>query len=249
MDLQLSIDLTSLLVLATVCFVGGLASTTVGSSGGITFATMATVFPVSAVVPIHAIVEAFASLARSCLLYKYVNWQFLLSFAIGGAVGISFAAPFLGMFPEIYLQLALGLFIVATTWVPLGKMVSQSVKYAVLGGGFTSFLTIFVGATGPLVAALTCRRFDAHSTVIATHAACMTGQHLSKVIIFALAGLTLSSFAIEVSSMIAATMAGTWFGRHIVLAGPQNLIKLIFKIVVTLLGINLVYSAAGQILI
>lgn len=249
LSLQMGTDFTSLIILIIGCLVGGIASTTVGTSGGFTFAVMATVFPISAVVPVHATVEAFASLARSYLLYKYINWQFLLSFAAGGAVGLVLAAPFIGVFPELGLQLVLGLFIVATTWIPLGKIVSQGAKYAVLSGGFTSFLTVFIGATGPLVAVLTSKRFDAHATVIATHAACMTGQHLGKIVIFALAGWTLTSFAIEIGSMIAATVIGTWIGRHVILSGPENVIKLIFKITVTLLGVNLVISAIGQLLV
>ena len=69
-------------ILLSACFLGGLASTMVGTSGGFTFAAMASVLPVSVVVPVHATVEAAASIVRCAILRRYVQWRFFFVFVM-----------------------------------------------------------------------------------------------------------------------------------------------------------------------
>jgi uncharacterized membrane protein YfcA len=208
---------------------------------------MASIFPVSVAIPIHATVEASASIFRSYLLRKYIDWSFFFIFVVFGALGICLAVPFIGMLPESIIQLVLGLFILLITWMPIGLILSHNSDNAKLGGLVTSFLTVFVGATGPLVAALLAKRLSEHARVIATHSICMSMQHAAKIIVFASIGWQMTSFAIEIAAMILATGLGTWLGRYIIVSGPKDLIKAIFKTTVTILGLQLVGEAIIEI--
>lgn len=236
------------IILIVTCFIGGLASSSIGTSGGFTFAVMASVFPAGVVVPIHALVETTGSVFRAVLLRDYIKWPFLAVFLLGGAGGILLAVPFINALPEEILQLILGFSILAVTWLPFSQVLANHANYASIGGGVTSFLTLFIGATGPLVAALLSKRFDDHPEVIATHAACMSAQHAAKIVVFTLAGWTIATFASEVVSMVLATAIGTWLGRYVILTGPQDLIKNVFKVAVSLLGIRLMIDAVIKIL-
>lgn len=236
-------------ILLIVCFVGGLASTMVGTSGGFTFAAMASVLPVSVVVPVHATVEAAASIVRCALLRHYVQWRFFLTFVMFGSVGVLIAIPLIGMIPETILRLALGLFILIVTWIPLAGALSRISGAADRLGGFvTSFLTVFVGATGPLVAALLSRRFDDHPEVIATHAACMSAQHAAKIVVFVSIGWTLTNFTNQIVGMILATSLGTWIGRHIIVSAPKATMAFALKAVVSLLGVHIAGMAMVELM-
>lgn len=235
-------------ILLTACFVGGLASTMVGTSGGFTFAAMASVLPVSVVVPIHAIVEAFGSLVRCVMLRQYVQWRFFLMFLLFGCAGVVLAIPLIGKLPDTILRFALGIFILIVTWIPLGDVLRSTVHASArIGGLVTSFLTVFVGATGPLVAALLSRRFSSHPEVIATHAACMFAQHIAKVVIFVSIGWTLATYTYEVVGMILVTALGTWIGRHIIVAVRKALLTRALKVTVTLLAMHITGAAVVQL--
>lgn len=236
------------IILLITCFVGGLASTMVGTSGGFTFAAMASVLPVSVVVPVHATVEAVASIMRCFLLRSYVQWRYFFMFVLFGCVGVFLAILFIGKIPDTILKLALGFFILGVTWIPLGQILSRTANTSARIGGFvTSFLTVFIGATGPLVAALLSKRYSNHPEVIATHAACMSAQHAAKIIIFVSIGSALSAFAYEIAGMILVTTLGTWLGRHIIVSTHKTLMMHALKAAVTLLGVHLVGQAAVEL--
>ncbi len=228
-------------ILLIICFVGGLASTMVGTSGGFTFAAMASVLPVSVVVPVHATVEAVASIMRCFLLRNYVQWRYFFMFVTFGCFGVLLAILFIGKIPDTILKLVLGCFILSVTWMPLGRILGRTAHTSArIGGLVTSFLTVFIGATGPLVAALLSKRYSNHPEVIATHAACMSAQHAAKIVIFVSIGSALWTFAYEIAGMILMTTLGTWLGRFIIISAYKTLMMQALKAAVTLLGIHLV---------
>lgn len=230
------------LILVLVCFLVAIWNTSVGPTGAITFATMATLLPPAAVIPLHAIVEAGANLSRAWLLRQFVDWQFALPFIGGGLIGIVVAAPILSQafISQEILQVFLGINLLLITWMTLPSYGLSKRLFSVIVGLITSFLTLFVGATSPLVSTLISQRDQDHRRMLGTSAACMLFQHGVKIPIFGLLGFSITAHAKLVLFLLLAIILGTWLGRKVLLNLPQNVIKPIFKVLITVLGINLI---------
>ena len=229
------------LIIVAVAFLISIWNTSVGPSGAITFAAMATLLPPAAVVPIHAVTETAANVTRTAILRDVVDWRFVLPFAIGGLLGFAAGVPLLGAITssEALLQVILGTFILIVTWIPLSRLSQEKGFFAAAGGAISSFLTLFVGATGSLVAAAIGQRHDDHRRVIGTFAGCMLYQHFLKIPIFGVLGFSFGAYAHLLLFLVAAAAIGTWIGRQLLIGVPLKIIKPIFKTVITILALNL----------
>lgn len=223
------------IVLVVVCLSVSLFSASIGTSAGVNFAAMATVLPPAVVVPIHGLVEGLSSAIRWILFREYVNYRFLVAFTLGGSIGLLAGWPFIGAFSDEGLKTLLGAFFLFTTWAPLGWMRLPPL----LGGASTSSLSVLVGATGPLVAALIARQEPDHRVVIGTQGACTTFQHWGKVLLFSVWGFSFANYAGLIVALTLTTVIGTWLGKRILLRVPQRVLRLTLKLIVTVLGLRL----------
>jgi uncharacterized membrane protein YfcA len=234
------------ILLLGVAFLVSLWNASVGPTGAITFATMASVLPPAAVVPVHAVSEAYAAAARWLFFRQHIDWRYVGAFALGALAGFALAWPLLevGGLPDHLLRILLGSFILATTWLPLPPLGAGQAGFPALGGGVTSFLTLFVGATAPLVAALIAQRHQDHRLVLGTSAVCMALQHGAKIPIFGLLGFSFAAFGQLLVALCLLTALGSWLGRRVLIAVDQAKVRILFKAVVTLLGIKLILDGA-----
>ena len=103
---------------------------------------------------------------------------------------------------------------------------------------------MFVGGTGPFVAAFVSPdRFGKEPTV-ATHAACMTFQHGLKVVVFGMLGFAFGPWIPLLVAMVMGGFLGTLAGRVVLLKLPERAFAIAFKTVLTLLALRLLWSAA-----
>lgn len=232
---------TTDIVLVLVCFVVSLLSPAIGTSGGVTFAVMATVMPPAAVVPVHASVEGLASAIRWTMLREFVDYRFLVAFTLGGALGFVAGWPLIGLFSDDALRTLLGAFFVLTAWMPLRWMRLPPA----IAGASTSCLTVLVGATGPLVAALIARGNADHRAVIGTQGACTTFQHFGKAQLFALWGFSFTPYLDLIGALSVATIIGTRLGKQILVYAPQLILRRLLKATVTVLGLRLLQDGLG----
>jgi len=226
------------IILVVVCFMVSVISPSIGTSGGVTFAVMATVMPPAVVVPVHGFIEGVASAMRWTLLREYVNYRYVVYFTLGTVFGLAAGWPLLGQFSDDLLRVILGIFFLLSAWAPVSKMRSSPA----IGGFMTSALSVIVGATGPLVAALIARRERNHKVVIATQGACTTFQHFGKALLFGIWGFSFIDYAWLIAAMIAVTILGTVIGKRILLRASQRVLRLALNAIVTLLGIQLILN-------
>ncbi|MGH1479401.1 MAG: TSUP family transporter [Geminicoccales bacterium] len=232
-------------ILVIVVFVVAIWNTSIGATGGITFAAMAMLLPPFAVIPIHALVESTSSIARALVLRDFVSWQFVPPFVIGGLLGCLVGVPLmdLDLISDDVLQVILGVTILSATWIPVNHLIKSSGrKISLFGGLGTTFLTLFIGATSPLVSALVNRNCPDQRSLIGTSAACMVFQHGVKILIFGIFGFSFSLYAELIMALLIASILGTWIGRKVLISASQNITRPIFKTIVTMLGIYV----AGQ---
>lgn len=231
--------------LLVICFGVSAFNTAIGPIGGLNFAAMATLLPAAAVVPVHAVVEGANDCMRLYVLRGSADLRFAAAFAAGSLLGFAVGWPLLAAFalPERALLLLLGVFILASSWAPFHRLRERGHGLPVGSGAVTSFLTLFVGATGPLVAALLGRRERDHRALLGTHAACMTFQHAGKLPLYSLLGFSFAAFGPLLAALLVANALGVLLGKRVLDRSDGARLRRIMKAVVTLLGLRLVVRA------
>jgi len=233
------------LFLILLSFFTSALTAAIGLGGGLLMlAAMAAVLPTPLVIPTHGAVQFGSNIGRAAIMWRHVVWIYWWPFVIGTIIGAFIGAHIFTNLPITLIQIILGLFIIAIVWTP--KLTPRSVGrigFFWVGIG-ASFSTMFLGATGPVVAAfLPPARFGKHGTV-ATHAIFTTVQHLIKVIAFGALGFAFWDWLPLLAGMIFTGFIGTNVGNRALDRLPQKVFAYSFKIVLTLLAINLLWSAA-----
>jgi uncharacterized membrane protein YfcA len=111
-----------------------------------------------------------------------------------------------------------------------------------LGGTLTTFVSMFVGATGPLVAAIVRQDSRDRLQTVATFAMAMTLQHAPKALVFGAAGFVFSEWLPLIAAMICSGALGTWVGLRLLQRMEEALFARVFKWLLTLLALRLLYQ-------
>jgi len=231
--------------LVVLSFFTSLLTATAGLGGGvIMLAAMASVMPPLAVIPTHGVIQLGSNAGRAYVMRHAVNRPVVAWFAGGAVVGAVIGGSLFVALPGATLKLILGLFILYSVWGPKLRKVRVPDKGFLGVGVATTFITMFVGGTGPFVAAfVNPDRFGKEATV-GTHAACMTTQHGFKVAVLVVLGFAFAPWLPLLGAMIVAGFLGTLTGRAVLMKIPEKTFKIVFKTVLTLLALRLLWSAA-----
>ncbi|MEM7043565.1 MAG: TSUP family transporter, partial [Pseudomonadota bacterium] len=164
------IDLLSVpgAILVITAFLAALLSTSIGAGGGLLLLGLANFMPASAVIPTHASVMLFGSLFGWNLLRESADHKVITPFVLGSIIGLGLAASFVGKLSHHTLSLILAGFLLITTWIRLPQSLTLSRHYSWQCGLVSSFLSVFVGATRPMLLTMFSKTFDDHKTVVAT---------------------------------------------------------------------------------
>lgn len=237
---------TSFLVLLfIIAFLTSTLSAVVGMGGGITLlAAMTFIFSWRDLVPLHGIVQLTSNTARAYFLFQYVRREFFLKFLIGVPLGAVLATILMkkieiGNYPIIFI-VAL---IIYTVFKPkkLPPLIIPQWAFSILGSVAT-FLSIFVGATGPLLAPFFLRNDFSKEEIIATKAASQFVVHIVKIPTFLYLGFDYFESWPLLLTMIVATIIGTKFGVRILKKIDEKLFKRLYKTFLFLAAIRLCYQ-------
>jgi uncharacterized membrane protein YfcA len=215
-----------------------------GIGGGLVLlGVMASFLPPVIVIPIHGVVQLGSNAGRAALMRHAIDRHIVVPFALGSLLGIALGAKLFVALPTATLQIILGLFVLASVWLPKLKASHIPLRAFAVVGIVGSFCTMFVGATGPFIASfITPERLPRHA-VVATHAACMTLQHSLKVIAFGFLGFAFLPWAPLLVAMVGAGFLGTMLGRRLLDRLPHDVFARIFKVILTVLALRLLYAA------
>lgn len=237
------------LLLVGTSFVTSMLTGALGLGGGLMMlAVIAAVLPPTVVIPVHGVVQIGSNLGRAVLMRGHVARDLLVPFAVGTLIGAPLGALVVTELPTDLLRLILGLFVLWTVWGPKLRASRVPPRAFVLIGGVTSFVTMFLGATGPFIAAfVNPERLGRHGTV-ATHAACMTAQHGLKVAAFTALGFAFLPWLPLLVAMVALGFVGTMTGRRFLDRLPEASFARGFRLVLTLLALKLLWDGSASLL-
>src|SRR5690606_34876370 len=161
-------------ILVVTSFLTSALTAAMGLGGGVAMlAVLSTGLPVTSVLPLHGVVQMGSNTGRAIIQRQHITWSLLLWFALGSLIGIVIGASVVLNIPDALAKWALALFILWSIYRKKsdGPTQRHGKTYFVAGGAASSFCTMIVGATGPLVAAILASTGLIKQRLVATHAA------------------------------------------------------------------------------
>ena len=205
---------------------------------------MAMVFPPVALIPVHGVVQAGSNVTRTIIAHKLVIRSAILPFAIGALIGSAIGGKIVISIPVSLLQAILGVFMLyvcfapkITAGVPTGK------RFFVLGT-VGAFISMFIGATGTILAPWVRGVSDDRRVYVATHAAVMVFIHGLKVVVFAFLGFQFFTYLPLMAAMVTAGFLGNWIGFKLLNMMNEGVFRRVFQIMLIILSVRLLWAAA-----
>ena len=216
----------------------------IGMGGGIILLTfMTTFFPPAVLIPIHGAVQLGSNTSRALLNYKSLNWPIIATFLVGALAGAFVGSKINVDIPDKSYKIILAVFILVATWAPKFKAKKDfKFKFTALGFFVTPW-SLFVGATGPLLAPFFMREGLSKHGIVATKAACQIIVHCLKLVIFSMMGFVFAGYLHLIVYMILAVIAGSYTGKLLLNRVPDKMFYIVFKVLITFLALRLLYKA------
>jgi uncharacterized membrane protein YfcA len=141
-------------VLLAVRFVASMRTAALGLGGGtLMLAVVASVLPPHLVIAVHGFGQIGSKAGRAAILYRHLDAGLIGRFALGSVVGVAARAMVVVRLPVDMLRLVLALFILWSCFGRGPRPHAANPHIFLPLGAVTSFLTIFIGASGAFVAA------------------------------------------------------------------------------------------------
>ena len=241
-------------ILIVAAFITASISAVLGMGGGIILlGIMALIIPEGyVVIALHGIIQLISNLTRSFVFRYYIKRDIISQYLPGAILGLSLSSSIICALiyffqvesaKEIridFLKPLIGIFIL---WFLFGKQHTIKTKephfFAV--GTISGLCTVFIGATGPLIAPFFLKSKLTKENIIANKAACQAISHLGKIPLFILF-FKFDYFA-EMNILIPLVIAvfvGTNIGKHILKFIPDKTFRILFKAVLSIIAIKLI---------
>lgn len=221
-----------------------------GVGGGVAMlALMGLFLPVAALIPVHGAVQLGSNTGRAWRQRAAIRFDVALPFVAGSLAGAAAGALLVVQLPDAVLKVVLGLFIIAVTWTSIPGMDRLGRAGLALGSAALALLTMFVGATGPLLSAFFAQIFRGdRKALVATHAAGMTLQHALKVVAFGFAGFAFWEWLPLIAVMIASGFIGTIYGTRLLALLSEEVFRRWFRVGLTLLALEMLLRGVYRLL-
>ena len=236
------IDLSSAIILVGTSAATSFLSAATGIGGGmVLLAVMASFVPAAIIIPVHGLVQIGSNAGRMFLMVKHVQWSILMPFLFGSTLGAATGGiTSIQLSPQV-LEVGLAIFIL---WMVWGTPITASGRFAIFGTGiFSSFLTMFFGATGVFISAMIKTLNLGRLEHVATHSTFMLAQHLIKVSVFGILGFSFAPYVGLIAAMVISGFLGTILGKRFLLKINDKFFHLCLSILLSLLAMRLLFRS------
>ncbi len=214
------------------------------SVGGamIVLAVTTVVLPVTAVVPLHSTLLAGSVLGRVAMFWRYVDWKIVVPFLVGSLFGTLLGARTYAELPEDVIAIAIGLVMLIAIWLPQVPWRPKLKHPWAIVGFLHSFLSTMF-AYGALFHSIILHSGLLRRQIVGTMAGCFVGMTVFKVFGYAYFGFDYSPYLVVILASIFASLLGTWMGKRLSEQLPEQAFRLIYRILITVTAIRLLYTA------
>ncbi len=220
----------------------------VGIGGGaLLLGILASVLPPSSLIAVHGAVQLGSNLGRFFVNIQYVDWSAWLPFTFGSVLAAFLGGGLSVNLPPGLVEFIVGIFVIWTALIHV-EMRWLGTAGPLVAGLVSTFLTFFIGATGPFVAAYTKSLLLERFPYIATQAVLMTTQHGLKVIVLQALGFQFREWATLILVMIATGFAGTLIGTAALRQTTDERFQYLLNIVLLIIGVRIAWIGLRLIL-
>ena len=205
-----------------------------------------------AVVALHGIIQLVSNFTRSYVFQQHIKKDIIRQYFPGAVLGLSLSALIIFLLITLFqvesakeikidfLKPLIGLFII---WFLFGRRPKpKDDQPNFFGVGLVSGITtVFIGATGPLIAPFFLKGKLAKETIIANKAVCQAISHSGKIPLF-IYFFQFDYFA-EIKiliPLIIAVFIGTNFGQKILAFIPERVFQFLFRAALTIIAVKLI---------
>ncbi len=245
------------LILIIAAFITSSISAVLGMGGGIILlGIMAIMIPEGyAVVALHGIIQLVSNFTRSFVFRQHIKKDIIRQYLPGAILGLSLSALIIFILITLFqvdsakeikidfLKPLIGIFIL---WFLFGRRPQPKDDHPnFFGVGLASGLTtVFIGATGPLIAPFFLKGKLTKETIIANKAICQAMSHAGKIPLFIFFFQFDYLAEVEVLfPLIIAVFIGTNLGKQILAFIPEKVFQLLFRGALTVIAIKLIFTA------
>ncbi len=243
-----------LALLGVASYLTALLSAVVGLAGGMTLlAVMLLFYDPMLVLPLHGVIQLVSNGSRSFFQRSHVDWSILRPYSVlmlpAAVVGLLVGREL----PATSLKLAIGVFVLVTTWKPRWLLLgidpaTIEPRRRFLGlGGVIGFLNMTVGATGPFAAPFFLGLGLSRHALVGTKAASQMLGHAVKVLLFAAAGFVFVDYALPLAVLCACVIAGSYSGTRVLDLVSEELFDKIYRGVLTLIAARLILDPVWEL--
>nr|WP_245220008.1 sulfite exporter TauE/SafE family protein [Pseudoalteromonas arabiensis] len=239
----------STIVLIVVAGFTSMISAAFGAGGGLMLLViMASMLPMGVVIPVHGLVQLGSNANRFLFTFKHIDAAMFIYFSLGGVLGALVASSIVTSIPLELMKIVVAVFVLYLLWGVTPELRETSKLWRVFAGLWTSFTSMFVGASGPLVGScLYVNNYD-KLKFTATFSSCMTVQHTLKAILYGAVGFAFWQWLPLVILMILSGAIGTWLGLKLLHRISSDKFKKIFRLVLTVLSLQLAWQGISYAL-
>ncbi|MBK1887257.1 sulfite exporter TauE/SafE family protein [Marinobacter sp. DY40_1A1] len=240
-----SLSLSVAIFLLASSVVTSMITASLGAGGGVLLLIlMATWMPAAAIIPVHGMIQLGSNGGRTILTWKHIDWRTIAAFAPGVILGAAAGAWLLVSLPAYLWQLAIAGFVLYLCWGPSLPKGAFGPVGVFIAAALTSFISLFVGATGPLVAAFIKQIHADRFRTVATFATAMVLQHAPKALVFGVTGFVFAHWLPFILAMIACGFVGTWLGLRVLNSLNNHWFSKALNLVLTVLALRLIWQAS-----
>jgi uncharacterized protein len=190
-----------------------------------------------------AIFHLFGNLGRLTFFRQGLDRTIILQFGVPSILLSLLGAFMIGVLPQTFLKLILGIFLIVTSvsfLAKLGLKFPANTGTFIIGGSITGFITALVGTGGALRATLL-QGFNIEKIkYIATAATIALATDASRIPIYILQGFMTEQYLVYVPALFGIALAGSFVGRRMVKMINQELFRKIVLIAIILVSIKFI---------
>ena len=252
----MDLDLTQLIILIFSALITSSISAVIGMGGGIILlGIMAIIIPEGyMVIALHGIIQLFSNTTRTYIFRKHIKNYIVFNFLIGSFLGaflsaiiIFFLFKFFGVSSasEIkvdFLKPMIGFFIIWYLFLKGPKKEKENQSFIKVGG-ISGLASVFIGATGPLIAPFFLNSKLTKENIIVNKAACQMITHLTKIPLFIyFFNVNYIDEYVILIPLILSVYVGTNLGKKILSFIPERIFTILFKVCLTVIALRLIVS-------
>ena len=210
--------------------------------GFLMLAVIAAFLPVTSVVPMHSVLMLGTSIGRWWFFWPFIQWRIVIPFVLGCVIGAPLGARVYLTLPEMVIALVVGLFMLGAVWCPpVPWRIPLRHPFFVVGivHSFLSAMFSFGGVMQPLIMRTQLDKMQ----VIATLAVSLLFMNLAKIGGYVMFGFDFRPYLLLIGAAAMAGVAGAGVGRHLAERVPEEKFRLVFKAIMTVLAVRLLYRA------